>query len=387
MPLGPTARRVIGLPDPGDWEARKQRRARKKTGASGAQTPPGMVPPQMSNPWEVAARQLQEQRAEPAAPAHRPEPGPEPVAAGPAAPWAVVDEHSGAAFARRFGRGVLWVLVGALALLGAKSVLIPKKAPAPAQQAAPAQSGPSYPADEARAVAARYARAYLAWDEKTPENRAAMLAAVLPDGADTAAGWDGRGRQEVLAVEPGTVTPAAQRQARVRVDVLVRTPAPAPSKPGAPAAPASPAYWVGLDVPVVQAGGRVVVTGSPGMVGVPATGPAAPELTGPQADGPFSDQTTETVKTFFAAYAAGETETVAAPGAVVPPLPSGIALVAVESWTADQGEGADRTGTARVTWQLGGARLEQSYRVRLTRVVSTSAQRWQVASVLGGSVI
>ncbi|MFI8829015.1 conjugal transfer protein [Streptomyces sp. NPDC053431] len=376
-PLGPTARRVLGLPDPGDWERKKQRKKTKQ-----GQAAQGAVPQPAANPWETAAQQLLAQRTAPPTPA----PARPATAATPAAPWATVEERSGSAFARRFGRGVLWTLVAALALLGAKSVLLPKKVPDPVQSAGPAQTAPAYPTDEAQAVASRYARAYLSWDEATPETRAASLGAVLPDGADTKAGWDGKGKQDVLAIEPGTVTLAAQKQARVRVDVLVRPVGPVlPPKPGTPPAPTLPAQWLGLDVPVVQAGGRVVVAGPPGIVGVPKTGPKAPELAGPEADTAFGEQTAETVAKFFTAYAAGDTETVTAPGAFVPPLPAGVSLVGVESWTADKGQGADRSGTARVTWQIGGAQLEQTYRVELTRVASADAQRWQVAAVHGGT--
>ncbi|MFF5924168.1 conjugal transfer protein [Streptomyces flavochromogenes] len=332
------------------------------------------------NPWETAAAQLREQRTAPSS-APRSEAGGETPA-----PWVTVEERSGSAFARRFGRGVLWTLVAAFALLGAKSVLIPKKTPAPVQSTAPAQAGPAYPNDEAQAVAGRFARVYLAWDEKTPESRAAALAAVLPEGADTKMGWDAKGKQDVLAVQPGAVTSAPQQQARVRVDVLVRPAGPTtPAKPGAAAAPVLPAHWIGLDVPVVKAGGRVVVTGPPGLVGVPTTGPKAPEIAGPEADAAFGEQTAETVTKFFTAYAAGDTEAVTAPGASVPPLPASVSLAAVTSWTADKGSGTDRTGTARVTWQLGGAQLEQTYRVQLTRVASADAQRWQVAAVHGGT--
>ncbi|MGW6414842.1 conjugal transfer protein [Streptomyces sp. NPDC055055] len=368
---------MLGLPDATDWEERKKRRA--KNDPHGA-----ALPQQAVNPWETAALQLQQQRTAPTPPGARPA-----VTPGQAtAPWVTVEERSGSAFARRFGRGVLWTLVAAFALLGAKSVLIPKKVPAPLQSTAPVQAGPTYPADEAQAVASRFARAYLAWDEKDPESRAAGLAAVLPDSADTKMGWDGKGKQDVLAVEPGPVTTAAQKQARVRVDVLVRPAAPAarpPAKPGAAPAPTLPAHWIGLEVPVVQAGGRIIVTGAPGMVGIPATGPTAPELAGPEADAAFAELTAEPVTKFFTAYAAGDTEAVTAPGASVPPLPAGVSLVGVTSWTADKGSGTDRTGTARVTWQLGGAQLEQTYRVELTRVASADAQRWQVTAVHGGT--
>ncbi|MGW3377407.1 conjugal transfer protein [Streptomyces hydrogenans] len=371
MGLGPTARRVIGLPDPEDWQKKRAKRERKKSsGASGAVPPPGMA-----NPWETAARQLTQQQPTPAPTTSTPPPAGEPTT-----PWVTLDERSGSAFARRFGRGVLWTLIGGLALIGAKSVFLPKKPPAPAAPSTPAQAAPAYPTDEAQAVAGRFARSYLGWDEAAPDVRAAGLAAVLPDGTDTAMGWDGKGSQDVLAVQTGAVTPGARKQARVRVDVLVR-----PAAPAAPAKPA-PARWVGLDVPVIQAGGRVVVVGAPGLVGVPATGPKLPELIAPESDGEFAEQTTETITKFFTAYAAGDTETIAAPGASIPALPDGVTLIGEPSWTADKGTGSDRTGTALVTWQIGGAQLEQSYRVQLTRVVSADAQRWQVAAVSGGTV-
>ncbi|MFJ5099256.1 hypothetical protein [Streptomyces sp. NPDC088557] len=374
MALGPTARRVLGLPDAADWQARRDRRDRRAK----ARNPAAGVPAQPVNPWETAARQLQDQRTAQTTTAPASAQGPRAAdPSGPAAPpWVTVPESSGSAFARRLGRGALWTLVAAFALLGAKSVLLPKTPPPPAQTTAPPQSGPAYPADQARAAAARFARSYLAWDEQAPQTRAAGLAAVLPDGADTEMGWNGKGRQEVLAVEPGTVTAAPQRQARVRVDVLVRSTVP----------PVLPARWVGLDVPVVAVSGQVVVTGPPGLVGIPATGPAAPELPAPAADSDLTGQTAEAVRRFFAVYAdGGDTEAVTAPGASVPPLPAGFTLTGVTSWTAHQGSGATRTGTALVTWQTGGAQIEQTYRVELTRVASADAQRWQVAAVHGGT--
>ncbi|MGW6569966.1 conjugal transfer protein [Streptomyces sp. NPDC054975] len=385
MPLGPRARSILGLPEPGEWEKKKARTKAKRAGENPA-------PAAAANPWESAARQLKEQRATPlasatAAPKPAPEPDPEPPA-----PWATVDERSGSAFARKFGRGVLWALVALLVLVGLKSLFLPKKT-ATAPPPAPGQSAPAYPTDEAQAVAGRFARAYLSWDEKDPTTRAAGLAAVLPDGSDTAMGWDGKGKQDVLAVEPGAVTPTTQHQARVRVDVLIRPAAeastPPPKKPAPPAAPTTPAApavrWVGLEIPVVQTGGRVIVTGQPGIVGVPATGPKAPDLTTPETDAEFGTQTTQTVERFFTAYAGGDTESVTAPGATVPPLPEGVTLVGVSSWTADKGTGSDRSGTARVTWQIAGARIEQTYRIQLTRVASADAQRWQVAGVHGGT--
>ncbi|MGW2672370.1 conjugal transfer protein [Streptomyces sp. NPDC001272] len=390
MPLGPTARRILGLPEAGEWEQKKARAKAKKS----KRTIPSQQPAPV-NPWEVAAAEL---KAEQAAPTLAPAPAPAAPAPTPreSAPWATVEERSGSAFARRIGRGILWALVVLLVLVGAKSLLLPKKAPAPTAAPTTGQGAPAYPIAEAQVIAGRFVRAYLAWDEKDPAARAAQLASVLPEGADTSIGWSGKGRQDVLAVEPGAVTPTSQQQARVRVLALIRPTAdtaapapggqPAPSQPAPSPSPAAPsAYWIGVDVPVVQAEGRVIVSGQPGIVGVPAKGPKAPELKGPEGDSGFSQHTSDTVARFFKAYAGGDTESVTAPGASLPPLPAGITLTGVTSWTADKGSGSDRSGTARVSWQLGGAQLEQTYRIRLTRVASADAERWQVAGVTGGT--
>ncbi|MFE0654369.1 hypothetical protein ACFVZH_38125 [Streptomyces sp. NPDC059534] len=323
------------------------------------------------NPWEAAGAELARQQSA-AAPKRA-----VPVAAANV-PWVAQDERSGARFAKRLGRGVLWTVVALAAITGVRSWVVPAKAPAPAA-APPVQAGPTYPDNEAQAVAARFARAYLAWDETKAPERAALLAAVLLAGADTAMGWNGHGRQDVLTVEPGSVTPGKYGQARVRVDVLIQA-------PGAKTA-ASPARWVGLDVPVVETSGRVVVSGRPGFVGIPTDGPRAPEIPAPEADAELSSQTTATVGKFFEALAgAGDVDAVTAPGAKVPPLPGGVTYKALTSWTVDIGTGADRTGTAVVTWALGSATIEQAYRVELTRVSSADAQRWQVAGARGGSL-
>ncbi|MEW2310660.1 conjugal transfer protein [Streptomyces sp. NPDC006864] len=330
------------------------------------------------NPWEEAARQLKAPAPEqhPARPSQAPA-GPAPAA--PAAPWSPVEERPGATAARSTGRAVLWGIVGLFALLGVKAVIWPGGGAGDGKGAVrpgPARTAPAYPVADAQALAARFTHAYLAWDEDAPQVRAEALAAVLPPDTAPALGWDRKGRQTVLAVQPGPVTRAAHRTARVRVEALV--------KPDA-----APARWVGLDVPVVQTpaasgSARLAVTGPPGLVGLPATGPRLPDLPAPEADTKLSERTEETVRGFFAAYAGGDTETITAPGASVPPLPEGLELVSVVSWTADAGSGDNRTGTARVSWSTGGARIEQTYRVGLTRVASASAQRWQVSAVSGG---
>ncbi|WP_189971521.1 conjugal transfer protein [Streptomyces violascens] len=267
-------------------------------------------------------------------------------------------------------------------ITGVRSWFIPPKAATPPP--APSATGPTYPTADAQAVAARFSRAYLGWDEAKTADRAALLAAVLPADSDTGMGWDGHGRQDVLAVQPGTVTPGTQHQARVRVDVLIRPVLPSPD--GKAPAPESPARWVGLDVPVVETGGRVIVSGRPGLVGIPKSGPKGPELTIPKPDADLSAATQTVVSKFLAAYAGGgDVDAVTAPGASVPPLPDGVKFKSLDSWTADAGTGDDRTGTALVTWTIGNASISQTYRVELTRVSTADAQRWQVTAVRGGT--
>ncbi|MCX4690949.1 conjugal transfer protein [Streptomyces sp. NBC_01408] len=377
----------MGLPEPVD---------RNKQGLTAGLSRQDEKPaPQSANPWEAAGAELAARdraSAEPGEPAGRPTP--------PAVPWVPQDENSGVVFARRLGRGLLWAVVALAAVTGVRAWVVPPKAPTAAS--APAQAAPSYPTADAQAAAARFARAYLGWDEARKEERAALLASVLPVGADSAMGWDGKGRQEVLAVQPGAVTPGEAARALVRVDVLIRSsssagpsasPVPGSSadSPAGPAGGTTPrvepgARWVGLDVPVVQASGRFTVTGRPGLVGMPAAGPKLPDTPAVQTDAELTGQTKGTVEKFFAAYAGGDTESVSAPGAQLPALPQGIEFKALVSWSVDTSGNADRSGTAQVSWALGGATVEVAYRVKLTRVSSSGAQRWQVADIRGGTL-
>lgn len=368
--LGTMLRKAAGLPEP------TPDRSKKAT----APVPPQAQQTRPSNPWESAGAELAAQHKSTA-----PAPAAEPSAKRePRTPWVPQDERSGAVFARRFGRGLVWAVLILAAVTGVRAWFIPPKVDAP--PAPKVTAAPTYPAAEAQAVAARFSRAYLAWDQDKPEERAALLAAVMPENSDTSIGWDGRGRQEVLAVQPGAVTPGSQHQARVRVDVLIKTEAPAPTGKKKAAPPASPARWMGLDVPVVETGGRIIVTGEPGLVGIPTKGAKAPDLNTTKTDQELAASTEGTVEQFFRAYAGGDTDAVTAPGASVPPLPEGVEYKGLVTWSVDEGTGDDRTGTARVSWTLGEGTVEQTYRVELTRVSSADAARWQVADVRGGTL-
>ncbi|MFI7142857.1 conjugal transfer protein [Streptomyces massasporeus] len=364
----------MGLPEPADPGKGKEAAVPRQ----------GDAPQRPPNPWESAGAALKQQQAASAATPAPPSTSSRP--SSPVTPWVPQDERSGAVFARRFGRGLLWFVLILAAITGVRSWFFPTQAPAP--KAPTVKAAATYPDAEAQAVAARFARAYLGWDDAKAAEREQLLASVLPADSDTTMGWDGHGRQDVLAVQPGAVTPGKDHQARVRVDVLIRPAAEETDAKGKKkTTPAEePARWVGLDVPVVETSGRVVVTGRPGLVGIPKSGPKAPDLPTVQTDAELSTQTEPAVEKFFQAYAAGDTEAVTAPGASVPALPDGIEFKGLVTWSADTGSGDDRTGTARVSWSIGGASIEQVYRVTLTRVSSPDAHRWQVADVRGGSL-
>ncbi|MER7112251.1 conjugal transfer protein [Streptomyces sp. NPDC000229] len=376
----PKAIRVIlNLPEP-----RQQQTERRTPPEQGGGVRPGQAGPGQANPWVEAARRLEPANA-PAGPASgegRPavgatgtaggRPGSDGVPGG--VPWNVQEETSGARFARRFGRGLLWTVVALAAITGVRSWFFPDKpppAPAPVVQAAP-----RYAEAQAQAVAARFARAYLTWSEDAVAQRESALALDLAPGVDVRLGWDGKGTQRVDELYPGTVTVLKDGRARVRVEALVSGAAAATAK--------ASGQWIGLDVPVARVGERIVVTGAPGVVAL--VRPAAPApWEAPEADAEMSTRTKGVVEQFFKQYAAGDPSAVAAPGVRIPALPKGYALVAVNNWTVDLAKGDERTGTAVVTWSSSGGTVSQTYRVSITRVASANAGRWQVSGLHGGA--
>ncbi len=421
-------RRILNLPEPRSDKTA----ATPPAGAPGRQSaaspapprqqaaaPAAAPPPAALQQWTDAAARLQAQTPEP--PRVQQE---QAAAAGAVAvaqdkqerdvPWQIEDEKSGTQFLVKVGRGALWAVVALAAITGIRSWFW---APEPKNNG-PVQvsSGPTYPVQEAQAVAARFARSYLTWDEADPKARTDALARDMAKGVDAAGGWNTKGKQDVLVAQPGPVSEEKDKRARVRVDVLVNGPASDDkSKPsdkdkqgdksgdkpkddksgdkkddakkdgsGKDSRQVTGPRWLGLEIPVVYTSGRVVVTGQPGMVGIPQGAPSVPALTAKTADNDFSEKTRAVAEEFFTKYGTGEAESVAAPGASVAALPPGVTLGSLRNWSVEEGSGSDRTGIATVTWQIAGAELEQTYRVKLTKVASAKAERWQVVEIHGG---
>ncbi|WP_019061424.1 conjugal transfer protein [Streptomyces prunicolor] len=286
--------------------------------------------------------------------------------------WAEEDEGSGSVFARRTGRIAVWAVIGLFAFIGVRSVIAPQQPTATPKTSPQTEAAKDdVPDAAAQQVAARFARSYLTWSQDDPASRATELARDLPKGADTKAGWDGHGLQLVAQTIPGEVTQTSAHQARVSVDVRVS------STQGAGSKAKSVSSWVGLEVPVAEAGARVIVTGQPALVGLAQ--PVTWEEPGsPDTDAALSERTRTTVANFFEAWVDGTADQSAAPGAKIAPLSDGLAWHSLDTWALQTGSGSRRTGLATVRWELAGAELQQTYRVTLTQVSADGASRWQV---------
>ncbi|WP_217225956.1 conjugal transfer protein [Streptomyces anulatus] len=290
--------------------------------------------------------------------------------------WAEEEETSGRSFARRAGRVVIWSVIALAAFTGVRTWVFPAKTPPPAVQSDPQAEARKndVPVQEAQQVAARFARSYMNLNSRDKDARAGELEADLVKGVDPKLGWDGSGMQLVAQTIPGAVTQTGGHRARVSVDVRVSVTTTVKGKA------ATSSSWRALEVPVAEAGGRVVVTGQPALVGRPsAVSYDAPE--GPEADSGMSNATREVVSDFLTAWAAGKAEQASAPGAHIEPLGSGMSVDALDSWLVDAGTGDRRTGTAVVRWALAGAQLQQTYQITLTKVSAGGASRWQVDTV------
>lgn len=152
-------------------------------------------------------------------------------------------------------RIVACALMGILALAGLKEILIGD----PAQPRTKAAEGVDHPSER---LALGFARAYLSFDARRPQLRERALAAYVPEGLDSDAGFlPSRGRQHVVWAE------VAQNQRALAGGRAVVVAAQLSGQP-------DPAY---LAVPVDRdAEGRVFVAGYPAFVGAPSTNLAPP---------------------------------------------------------------------------------------------------------------
>ncbi|MGW6277782.1 conjugal transfer protein [Kribbella sp. NPDC055071] len=292
------------------------------------------------------------------------------------APWSTEPESSFSTWARRFFRGLVVVVLLFAAISGVRSWISPNRAP---ETVVGGQS--SFPADDARAIATRYAVSYLTWDEGNPDARPAQVGLDLAAGLDSRAGWNGRGKQTASIAYPGEVKPDSNGITAV-VDVRVQVQS--FTKKGSSWA-AGPFTWQRLSVPVARTAARVVASGPPTFV--PDERAPLPDNM-PQAGAPDDDVTAATQKdaeAFFSAYAESDNKVsaVTAPGSTIRSLNGAVKFGELKDWQVFTGNDDERRATAAVTWDgAGDTTLDQTYTLTLRRTVATDgAQRWQVAAV------
>jgi Conjugative transposon protein TcpC len=271
-----------------------------------------------------------------------------------------------AELARAIGRATLWCLVAVLLLRGAGDVLAtPEREPL---QAAPREAPGVWPDDEARAFAAQFARAYLGYSPRRPDESAReVLAFVSPDLAGSIVPEFSRRDPDASAVQDA-IAARAERLDDRRALITVAT-----------STATSTRY---LTVPVARdAGGGLVVFDLPSFMAPPAQAqldavPPEP-LTGADAT-----EVEDVLERFFRAFLAGRTEDLeylVPAGVRIAALGEPLELVAVES--ASELEPL-RSGTRAVLATVrardpqSGAAWTLRYRVRLVR-----GDRWYVAAV------
>lgn len=249
------------------------------------------------------------------------------------------------------GRVLLWTTVGLVFVRGVVSLVRP--AGRPATVAAVEAPASTFPVDEARAFAARFAHDYLTYDAANPELRRKRLAEYLPDGADGLAGWDGTGTQVAVNSMPVKVDVRGAERAVVIVAVEVTGP-----------------RWLHLAVPVASDGRGLVLADTPMLVPPPPSAPVPPRAQ-PATDAGLTSELRPVVEAFFRAYA-GESESdldyYLPASTSMPVLGGSVTLDALTELAVAEG-GDEREAAASVRWRdrTTGAGVVQRYHLSLVQ--------------------
>ena len=293
-----------------------------------------------------------------------------------ATPWQLEDANPSQRRWQVVARTVVAIVVLLFLWIGVRTTFWPQDAPK-------AQSLPAavtFPNEEAAATAERFTWSYLTWNQDAPAVRDTAMALDLA-GADQR-GWNGQGRQDVIRTIVAAVdVDKGGSTAQVTVNAYIRTYA----RAGAEWAP-SGGQWSALEVPVALSRGRAVVSGAPGLVGIPAA-QAVPEGPVQQEDTKVATSTKDAAKSFFTAYAEGDAAAVAAPGTEITAMTPGWKFDEVTTWTVYAGSDDQRQATAVVRFTSAAdvdVKLDQTYTVTLNSVTAKAGTRWQVSAVHGG---
>lgn len=313
--------------------------------------------------------------------------------------------HEGFEDGRRPRRGAGWwtwakrIAVGMLLLAGFIQLVVKPVRNVLASDKPTRQDSAQVSLQAAEATAVGFATDYLSSEGAAGEpQRAAALEHWLYPGAFSEASDVGKWTGDAVLIADAATVQQVERVgddgvvAAVQVRVRTFVPGTTGSAPSAePAAPqqsgsaafiprvpagyaAGPAYWLRLVVPLMQSGSRVLVT-APGPVfsgDAPTPVPVTIE-----SDAVENERLAGPAKKIFTAYASGDLQYVAAPGAQLLGLDGALTTSAVSNVrVAAAGEKTSRNLAADVEWTLAGtsATLTQTYGMRLSDIDSPAPQ-------------
>lgn len=278
----------------------------------------------------------------------------------------------------RWGAAAVIVL---LCLLGIRQLFRPDTRPV--EQNLPVAL--QFPQAAAQGIASRFATAYYSWDETTPDSRAKALSADYAGGSVESGrfGWNGKGKQTASQPYVVGLDVRSPTEASVTVGLSITV-----YKAGAKAGEWQPDSYEkrAVAVPIVITEGRPTVTGTPSLVAIPQPGqPTLPPQ--PGEDTTLSQQTKDYATSFFQTYGTkADTSAVTAPGASIPGLEGAAELEQLTRWVVRTGSGDERPAEATVRWKVpGGATLDQSYKLTLTKVSAGQTDRWQIIGLSVGT--
>ncbi len=232
--------------------------------------------------------------------------------------------------------------------------------------------GSNYPTQQASAYAARFAWAYLSWDQAKPQDRATALQPFFPGNSNLQLGWDGKGVQQVLGQPiPAGVKATDDQHAVVQLAVFL-----------------SPGGWTCMQVGVFSPNGgqSLAITGYTAYVACPPTAAVTvPEVT--DEDTVVEAQLSPVLDSFFRAYGASspDLQLTLATGSTITGLGGSVKLSSVDRVVVPAlvagGDPNRRVATVNVSWTTAsGGILAQSYQVSMVK-----ADKWTVLSLSGGA--
>lgn len=327
------------------------------------------------NPWIKAANSPAPTQAAPVAPAADPRPPRDDLP-----PW----QGAAVPLRQRFWyvlvRGLVVIVLVAALITAVRTWFFPSNTtPPPAQVPAAAL----YPSAAAGGVAARFAHAYLTWDETNPEARVAGLKAAGWRG-EPAAGWDRKGRQTVSLVTVAKVDADTATEGTVTVVATVTPWTLTPSNDGGPPkAKAEAAVTIGLRVPIDAADdGTLTIAAEPAYVAPPAVGqPDGRPL--PDLDHDLGQETSDGAEAFFRAFGADtDLSAITAPGSTITGLGGIVEFSSLRGWQVAPPQGDLATAHATVVWKTShGTTVEQTYFLTLQRTTAGDTARWQILTI------